>query len=110
MNRQTGSRNAKVLGAAVVAIALTACQDRERPTVVDPPPAPRATESPASGTGSPPIPPSTGADVDEKGTQTGMIGGASGTVGSGGKPGSGTVAGAGTGPALSSGERIENKK
>jgi hypothetical protein len=57
------------------------------------------------------VPPSTATDIDkEKGTDTGMIGGASGTVASGGKPGSGTASGGGTGPAVSSGDRTEVKK
>lgn len=47
--------------------------------------------------------------TEQKGTETGMVGGASGTVASGGKPGSGTSAGGGTGAAESSSERIEKK-
>jgi hypothetical protein len=52
-----------------------------------------------------------GTDVTEKGgPETGMVGGASGTVASGGKPGSGTDAGAGTGAAESSTSKEEKEK
>lgn len=105
-----------VFGAVVVA----GCTER-RPAPapqpkVDPAPPPAtttpSTPTPAPTTGSPPvIAPSTATDVEtKKGTETGMIGGESGTVSSSGKPGQGTASGAGTGPAQSSGEETVNKK
>lgn len=107
---------------SAIALTLGACSDSPRP-YGDRKVAPGATPSntaaptadspaaPPPATGSPVIPPSTATDVEQKtGTDTGMVGGASGTVGSGGKPGSGTSSGGGTGPAESSGEKTENRK
>lgn len=107
------------------AIALGACSDSPRPygdrttpppdaaKPADPAPAPApapATMAPAPTSSAPPVPPSAATDVEsKKGTDTGMIGGASGETASGGKPGTGTADGAGT-PAVSSGERTENKR
>ncbi len=107
---------------AALALALVACSDNRRPygaKTAPPGPTPANTaaptpESPAAvppAASSPVIPPATATDVDEKkGSETGMVGGASGTVASGGKPGSGTESGAGTGAAVSSGEKTENRK
>jgi hypothetical protein len=123
--RMNLKRNAvRTLLPVVVAIAipglLMACSERQPapPATVTPAPAPAPapTMTPPADTApstaaTPVVPPQTATDVeDKKGTDTGMVGGASGTVASGGKPGSGTASGAGTGPAQSSGEQTENKK
>lgn len=102
-----------VVSGTLTLLAVAGCQDRVRTVEPVPttPTAPPSTPVPTTASSDPVQVPGKGTDVmEEKGTQTGMIGGASGTVASGGKPGSGTVSGAGTGPALESGERIENKK
>ena len=104
--------------AAVVVVAvvtLTACKDRE-PSVDAPPapassgeyPNPAGASTPSSS--DPVAVPGQGADLTAKGPETGMVGGASGTVGSGGKPGSGSIGGAGTGAAVSSESKVETKK
>jgi hypothetical protein len=61
------------------------------------------------------VPPQTATDVDtKKGTDTGMVGGASGDVASGGKPGSGVDAGGSdsqsTSPTKESQSSAESKK
>jgi len=94
-------------------LAVAGCQERARTVEPVPttPTAPPATPVPTTSSSDPVQVPGKGTEVTEqKGTETGMVGGASGTVASGGKPGSGTVSGAGTGAAQESGERIENKK
>ena len=94
-------------------LAVAGCQERARTVEPVPttPTAPPSTPVPTTSSSDPVQVPGKGTDVtQQKGTETGMIGGASGTVASGGKPGSGTVSGAGTGPAKESGDRIENKK
>jgi hypothetical protein len=48
--------------------------------------------------------------VTKKGTETGMVGGESGTVAASGKPGTGTASGAGTGAAQASDDKTSNKK
>jgi hypothetical protein len=53
--------------------------------------------------------PATAATDDKGGPETGMVGGASGTVASGGKPGIGTEAGGGTGAAQSSDSKEQAK-
>lgn len=116
----------RLLCAALPLAVLAACGDRTPAPGSQPPPTgapPANTASPATSTPSTPTTPSgssssepvvapgTATDVDaKKGTETGMVGGASGDVASGGKPGSGTDAGAGTGAAVSSGDRIGTKK
>lgn len=101
-----------------VAIGLSACDRRDAPIEsASTPGAPPNTASPTaqyparppSDIGDPSKAP--GIEVTEhEGTETGMVGGASGTVVSGGKPGSGTEAGGGTGPAVSSTEKTEKKE
>jgi hypothetical protein len=86
--------------AAVMIVALTACQDRNSP--------------PSSGDYSTPsrasvLVPGQGTDVTAKGPGTGMVGGESGTVGSGGTPGSGSTSGAGTGAAVSSDSKVDTR-
>ena len=119
-------RSRRWLMAAVVpsalALTLAACSDSPRPYGAKTTPqgaTPANTAAPTTDTpaapppsaSTPVIPPNTATEVDQKkGSETGMFGGASGTVASGGKPGSGTASGAGTGPAESSGEKQENKK
>ena len=104
--------------AMIVAIALTACSDR-RPTQTTPPvttaptapTAPTVTTGTSSSSSGPVIAPSTATDVvTKKGTETGMVGGESGTVAASGKPGTGTASGAGTGAAVASDEKTTNKK
>jgi hypothetical protein len=117
MNR----RSVKVLSGSLLlplAIGLSACDRRHAP--VEPASTPSAPANTASPTAEQPARPpgdisdpskGPGAEVTEqKGTETGMVGGASGTVASGGKPGSGTSAGGGTGPAVSSTEKTEKKE
>jgi len=101
--------------ATIVAVtALAACQERKPPEA----------QTPAASSGEYPTPsgaapasssdpvavPGKGADAAAKDTQSGMIGGASGTVASGGKPGSGSTSGAGTGAAESSDAKVDTKK
>jgi hypothetical protein len=101
--------------ATIAAVAvLAACQDR-KPTGAQTPsasggeyPTPSDASSPPSG--DPIAVPGKGADVTAKDTQSGMVGGASGTVASGGKPGSGSTSGAGTGAAVSSDSKVDTKK
>jgi hypothetical protein len=101
--------------ATIVAVfTLAACQDR-KPTDAQAPAASSGeypTPSTASPTSSsdPVAVPGKGADVTAKGADTGMAGGASGTVGSGGTPGSGSTSGAGTGAAVSSDSKVDAKK
>ncbi len=103
-----------VAAAAVVAVVtLAACQDRNSPVA----PAPASTGEysiPAgdSATSSSPAGnvPGKGSDVTTQGSETGVVGGASGTVGSGGKPGSGSAGGAGTGAAVSSDSKADTRK
>lgn len=119
MNRGAAGSAAGVTMAVLASFVLAACGDRQTPApVVTPAPAtttpstapPPASPPPATSS-APVIPPGTGTDVEsKKGTETGMIGGESGTVASTGKPGTGTEAGAGTGAAKSSDETTENKK
>lgn len=100
--------------AAVAVVMLAACQDRKTPV---PPPSPASTgeySSPSGDSrtpsGAPVAVPGTGTDATAKGPETGMVGGASGTVASGGKPGSGSTSGAGTGAATSSDSKVDTKK
>src|SRR5512139_2819921 len=75
-------------------LAVAGCQERVRTVEQVPttPTAPPATPVPTTTSSDPVKVPGKGIEVTEqKGTETGMIGGASGTVSSGGKPGSGTV-------------------
>lgn len=105
------------------ALVVGGCQDRDQTGAQRTPPAasdavktspattPPATPAPTTSSSDPVVVPGKGTDVvEQKGTETGMVGGASGPVASGGKPGSGTESGAGTGPAQSSGDKVENKK
>lgn len=100
--------------AAAAVFSLAACQDRKSPV---PPPAPASSgeysvpssDSKKSSDATVAVP-GQGADVAAKGTETGMVGGASGTVGSGGKAGSGSTSSAGTGAAVSSESTIVTKK
>lgn len=93
--------------AASATLSVVGCSER-KPT---PPPAPAPAPSTAAPSSSaPPVTPGSAADVTKKGTETGMIGGESGTVASSGKPGTGTESGAGTGAAQSSDSKTENKK
>jgi len=121
--RQRNARRPLIFAAAILSLAAAGCQDRGRGVTAPPPSAGTSTApAPAPATPMPPtadVKPSTdpvavpgkGTDVEQdKGTQTGMPGGEAGTVPSSGKPGSGTSSGAGTGAAVSSGERIQNKK
>ena len=100
--------------AAVAVVTLAACQDRKAPA---PPPSPTSSGEYSSPSGdsrtsssAPVAVPGKGTDVTAKGPETGMVGGASGTVASGGKPGSGSTSGAGTGAAVSSDSKVETKK
>lgn len=78
----------------------------QSPAVTSPP---ATTSAPTSN--APAIAPGTGTDVvTKKGTETGMVGGESGTVAASGKPGTGTASGAGTGASQASGDRTVNKK
>jgi len=101
--------------ATIVAVfTLAACQDR-KPTEAQPPSAssgeyPTPSDASPTSSSSPVAVPGRGADVTAKGTETGMVGGASGTVGSGGTPGSGSTSGAGTGAAVSSDSKVDAKK
>jgi hypothetical protein len=105
-----------LLPIALAMLSLTACDRREAP---DEPVSKRDTPTNTAPTAQYPSRSPTnmsdpskgpGTDVTEKGgAETGMVGGASGTVGSGGKPGSGTSAGAGTGAAESSTSKEETK-
>jgi hypothetical protein len=111
-----------LLPVALAMLAFTACDRRDpqvEPAPSSPPPntaAPTAQNpAPTSGgsTSGDMTDPSKGpgAEVTEKGgTESGMAGGASGTVSSGGKPGSGTDAGAGTGAAAQSSTGKEEKE
>lgn len=127
--RQRNTQRPLIAAAAVLAVAAVAgCGQRDAGNTPDgvkaPPPATTTSTAPAPApaTTVPPaadVKPSTDpASVpgkatevtQDKGTQTGMPGGEAGTVASSGKPGSGTSSGAGTGPAVSSGEKTENKK
>lgn len=107
------SPTSHALCAAIPFALLVACSDRT-PEPASPPSAPppaSTTSSTAPAKQEPVVPPNTATDVEaKKGTETGMVGGASGDVASGGKPGSGTAAGGGTGPAVSSGEKTDVKK
>jgi hypothetical protein len=110
-----GTLICRSLCAAIPFALLVACGDRKPAPAPEPratPPSSSSSSSTAPAANQPPIvPPNTATDVEsKKGTETGMVGGASGDVASGGKPGSGTAAGAGTGAAVSSGEKTENKK
>jgi hypothetical protein len=93
---------------AIPMALLVACSDRPSPPASAPTGAPPSSSTPSSSTNSPSqqapvIPPNTAADVEaKKGTETGMVGGASGDVASGGKPGSGKSAGQATSPPVSS--------
>jgi hypothetical protein len=101
-----------------LAIGLSACDRRDAP--VESPSTSTTPPNTASPTAANPArPPNDVSDpskgpgvevTEEKGTETGMVGGESGTVASGGKPGSGTAAGGGTGPAVSSSEKTEKKE
>ncbi len=109
--RSTAHVGAPILAAMLLVIASAGCSDR-RPVTPTPSvtPVPTAPASTSSSSG-PVIPPSTGTDVvTKKGTETGMVGGESGTVASSGKPGTGTESGAGTGAAIASDEKTTNKK
>jgi len=104
---------APILAATLLVIASAGCSDRRpvttTPSVTPVPTAPASTSS--SSSSGPVIPPSTGTDVvTKKGTETGMVGGESGTVAASGKPGTGTASGAGTGAAIASDEKTTNKK
>lgn len=126
---QRNTQRPLIFAAAVFAVAAAAgCGQRDAGNTPDgvkaPPPATTTSTAPtpAPATPMPPasdVKPSTdpapvpgqGKDVtQDKGTETGMPGGEAGTVPSSGKPGTGTSSGAGTGPAVSSGEKTENKK
>lgn len=123
MNRKSVSNPVRVprmpsvlLPITLALLALTACDRRDPPveTVTRTPPA--NTAAPTAQTPTPPAADMTdpakgpGQEVTEKGgTETGMVGGASGTVASGGKPGTGTDAGAGTGAAQSSDSKEQTK-
>ncbi|MBC8119083.1 MAG: hypothetical protein H7X75_05865 [Burkholderiaceae bacterium] len=98
---------------------LSGCSDRNPGAVKAPasspapstPPATAPTSTPAPSSSGPVIAPGTGTDVvTKKGTETGMVGGESGTVAASGKPGTGTASGAGTGAAQASDEKTSNKK
>ena len=99
-------------------LLLAGCSDRTKPPApasgssVSTPPStspPASTSTPTSS--APVIAPGTGTDVvTKKGTETGMVGGESGTVAASGKPGTGTGSGAGTGAAQASEEKTTNKK
>lgn len=90
---------------AIPLALLVACGDRPSPPASAPtgaPPSSSSTSAPSPQ--APVVPPNTATDVEaKKGTETGMVGGASGDVGSGGKPGSGKTAGQATSPPVSSG-------
>ncbi|HYM48844.1 MAG TPA: hypothetical protein VES91_10215 [Burkholderiaceae bacterium] len=100
--------------AALAALALNSCSDRKpvpAPTSSPAPASPPANTAPTPTSNAPVVTPGTGTDVaTKKGTETGMVGGESGTVASSGKPGSGTSSGAGTGAAEGSGDKTVNKK
>ena len=99
---------------------LAGCSDRnpaatKPPASTTPASTPPATSPPAStstpSSSGPVIAPGTGTDVvTKKGTETGMVGGESGTVAASGKPGTGTTSGAGTGAAQASDDKTTNKK
>ena len=101
--------------ATIVAVfTLAACQDR-RPAGAQAPSAssgeyPTPSDASPTSSSNPVAVPGKGADVTAKGAETGMVGGASGTVGSGGTPGSGSTSGAGTGAAVSSDSKVDTKK
>lgn len=102
--------------AAVAVFALAACQER-KPTETRIPaatsgeyPTPAGAGTAPSASSDPVAVPGKGTDATAKDTQSGMVGGASGTVASGGKPGSGSTSGAGTGAAESSDGKVETKK
>jgi len=100
--------------ATIVAVtALAACQERKPPEAQTPAASsgeyPTPSGAPASSS-DPVAVPGKGVDAAAKDTQSGMIGGASGTVASGGKPGSGSTSGAGTGAAESSDAKVDTKK
>lgn len=99
---------------AVAVVTLAACQDRKSPV---PPPSPASSGEYSSPSGNAPTTsgapiavPGQGTDATAKGAEAGMVGGASGTVGSGGKPGSGSTSGGGTGSAVSSESAVDTKK
>jgi len=101
--------------ATIVAVtALAAFQERKPPEAQTPAASsgeyPTPSGAAPSSTSNPVDVPGKGADLTAKGTETGMVGGASGTVGSGGKPGSGSTSGAGTGAAESSDAKVDTKK
>lgn len=103
------------LCAALSAAMFVACSDKKTVSTTVPAPAPTAPASvpPAStspSSSAPVIAPGTGEDVTKKGTNTGMVGGESGTVASSGKPGTGTDSGAGTGAAQGSDSKTTDKK
>lgn len=96
------------LAALPVALVLAACSDSPRPygdRTTTPPSSPAAkgegpsmtppantaappASAPAPGSAAPTVPPSAAEDVEaKKGSETGMVGGASGAAASGGKPG-----------------------
>jgi hypothetical protein len=90
-------------------LSLSGCSERKPAPVTAPAPAP-APSAPAPTSSAPPVTPGTASDVNKKGTETGMVGGESGTVAASGKPGTGTSEGAGTGAAVSSDTKTEDKK
>ena len=123
MNRKSVSEpvngprlQAILLPMALALFALTACDRRDppvEPVTSSPPP---NTAAPTTQTPTPPAAdmtdPAKGpaeAVTEKGGSETGMVGGASGTVASGGKPGTGTDAGAGTGPTQSSDSKEQTK-
>lgn len=126
--RQRNTQRPLILAAAVLALAAAGCGQRDAGNTPDgvkaPPPATTTSTAPAPAPATPtppaadvkpstdpaPVPGKATEITQDKGTATGMPGGEAGTVASSGKPGSGTSSGAGTGPAVSSGEKTENKK
>ena len=97
----------------VAVVMLAACQD-PKPTETQAPPAssgeyPTPSNTASTSSSDTVAVPGKGADVTAKGAETGMIGGASGTVGSGGTPGSGSTSGAGTGASVSSDSKVDAK-
>jgi hypothetical protein len=106
--------NPLAVATIVVVAALAACQER-KPTEAQTPAAssgeyPAPSQASPGSSSAPVDVPGQGTDVTKKDTQSGMIGGATGTVGSGGKPGSGSTSGAGTGAAESSNAKPDSKK
>jgi len=100
--------------AAAAVVTLASCQER-KPTEAPPSPAssgeyPNPSAASPTSSSDPVAVPGQGTDVTAKGAETGMVGGATGTVGSGGKPGSGSTSGGGTGAAVSSENKVDTKK